>query len=96
MYDLGGGTFDVTVVRYTPTAFRVLATDGDVMLGGLDWSKRLADHLVEQFRQKYDLDPSKSPETMRTFRQEAEDAKRDLSTQSQVPISQRLQSATVK
>ncbi|MEO2031629.1 MAG: Hsp70 family protein, partial [Planctomycetaceae bacterium] len=87
VYDLGGGTFDVTVVRYTPTAFRVLATDGDVMLGGLDWSKRLADHLVEQFRQKYDLDPSKSPETMRTFRQEAEDAKRDLSTQSQVPIS---------
>lgn len=87
VYDLGGGTFDVTVVRYTPTAFRVLATDGDVMLGGLDWSKRLADHLVEQFRQKYDLDPSKSPETMRTFRQEAEDAKHDLSTQSQVPIS---------
>ncbi len=36
VYDLGGGTFDVTVVRYTPTQFRVLATDGDVMLGGLD------------------------------------------------------------
>ncbi len=87
VYDLGGGTFDVTIVRYTPTAFRVLATDGDVMLGGLDWSKRLADHLVEQFRQKYDLDPSTSPETMMTFHQEAEDAKRDLSTQSQVPIS---------
>ncbi|MCH2201530.1 MAG: Hsp70 family protein [Fuerstiella sp.] len=87
VYDLGGGTFDVTVVRYTPTAFRVLATDGDVMLGGLDWSKRLADHLVEQFRQKYDLDPSKDPETMMTFHQEAEDAKQDLSTQSQVPIS---------
>lgn len=87
VYDLGGGTFDVTVVRYTPTAFRVLATDGDVMLGGLDWSKRLADHLVEQFKQKYDLDPSTSPETMMTFHQEAEDAKRDLSTQSQVPIS---------
>ncbi len=41
VYYLGGGTFDVTVVRYTPTSFRVLATDGDVMLGGLDWSKRL-------------------------------------------------------
>ncbi|MFK7821477.1 MAG: Hsp70 family protein, partial [Planctomycetaceae bacterium] len=38
VYDLGGGTFDVTIVRYTPTNFRVLATDGDVMLGGLDWS----------------------------------------------------------
>ncbi|MCH2211235.1 MAG: Hsp70 family protein [Fuerstiella sp.] len=87
VYDLGGGTFDVTVVRYTPTAFRVLATDGDVMLGGLDWSKRLADHLVEQFKQKYDLDPSTDPETMMTFHQEAEDAKQLLSTQSQVPIS---------
>jgi molecular chaperone DnaK len=65
----------------------VLATDGDVMLGGLDWSKRLADHLVEQFRQKYDLDPSTSPEAMMRFHQEAEDAKRDLSNQSQVPIS---------
>ena len=42
-----------------PTAFRVLATDGDVMLGGLDWSKRLAEHLVEQFKQKYDLDQVK-------------------------------------
>lgn len=87
VYDLGGGTFDVTVVRYTPTAFRVLATDGDVMLGGLDWSKRLAEHLVEQFKQKYNLDPSTSPETMMTFHQESEDAKRDLSEQGQVQIS---------
>jgi molecular chaperone DnaK len=87
VYDLGGGTFDVTVVRYTPTNFRVLATDGDVMLGGLDWSKRLADHLVEQFKQKFDLDPSEDPEAMRTFHQESEDAKRDLSSKSQVPIS---------
>ena len=46
VYDLGGGTFDVTVVRYTPTSFRVLATDGDVMLGGLDWSRRLVDHVL--------------------------------------------------
>ena len=87
VYDLGGGTFDVTVVRYTPTSFRVLATDGDVMLGGLDWSKRLAEHLVEQFKQKFDLDPSTSPETMMTFNQEAEDAKRDLSQDGSVQIS---------
>jgi len=87
VYDLGGGTFDVTVVRYTPTNFRVLATDGDVMLGGLDWSKRLADHLVEQFKQKYNLDPSEDAETMLKFHQESEDAKRDLSEKSQIPIS---------
>ena len=87
VYDLGGGTFDVTVVRYTPTNFRVLATDGDVMLGGLDWSKRLADHLVEQFKQKFGEDPSTDAEAMMSFHQEAEDAKRDLSDKSQVPIS---------
>ncbi|MBL8820289.1 MAG: Hsp70 family protein [Planctomyces sp.] len=87
VYDLGGGTFDVTVVRYTPTSFRVLATDGDVMLGGLDWSKRLADHLVEQFRRKFGVDPSTDPEAMLVFHQEAEDAKRDLSSKAQVPIS---------
>ena len=87
VYDLGGGTFDVTVVRYTPTSFRVLATDGDVMLGGLDWSKRLSDHLVEQFKRKFGVDPSEDPETMLTFHQEAEDAKRDLSSKTQVPIS---------
>jgi molecular chaperone DnaK len=87
VYDLGGGTFDVTVVRYTPTSFRVLATDGDVMLGGLDWSKRLSDHLVEQFKRKFGVDPSEDPETMLTFHQEAEDAKRDLRSKMQVPIS---------
>ena len=87
MYDLGGGTFDVTVVRYTPTSFRVLATDGDVMLGGLDWSKRLSDHLVEQFKQKFGVDPSEDPEVMLTFHQEAEDAKRDLSSKAQIPVS---------
>lgn len=87
VYDLGGGTFDVTVVRYTPTNFRVLATDGDVMLGGLDWSKRLVDHLVEQFKRKFGDDPSESPESMLAFSQEAEDAKRELSTKAQTPIS---------
>ncbi len=87
VYALGGGTFDVTVGRYTPTNFRVLATDGDVMLGGLDWSKRLSDHLVEQFKQKFGEDPSTDAEAMMGFHQESEDAKRDLSDKSRVPIS---------
>jgi len=87
VYDLGGGTFDVTIVRYTPTNFRVLATDGDVMLGGLDWSKRLVDHLCEQFKRKFGEDPSGDAEAMLQFHQESEDAKRDLSEKSQVPVS---------
>jgi molecular chaperone DnaK len=87
VYDLGGGTFDVTVVKYTPTHFRVLATDGDVMLGGLDWSARLVDHVAEQFKRKFGDDPREDPEALRVFSQECEDAKRDLSEKAQVPIS---------
>ena len=87
VYDLGGGTFDVTIVRYTPTNFRVLATDGDVMLGGLDWSKRLVDNLCEQFKKKFGEDPGGDAEAMLQFHQEAEDAKRDLSQKNQVPVS---------
>jgi len=47
VYDLGGGTFDVTVVQYSPVHLRVLATDGDVELGGVDWNERLVDHVAE-------------------------------------------------
>lgn len=87
VYDLGGGTFDVTVVRYTPTAFRVLATDGDVMLGGLDWSRRVVDHIAEQFHRKFNEDPRENPESMMTLTQECEYAKRELSNKAQVPIN---------
>lgn len=87
VYDLGGGTFDVTAVKYTSTNFRVLATDGDVMLGGLDWSQRLVEHLCEQFSRKFGEDPSGSPEALLQFTQECESAKRQLSKKSQIPIS---------
>jgi molecular chaperone DnaK len=87
VYDLGGGTFDVTIVRYTPTSFRVLATDGDVMLGGLDWSRRIVDHVAEQFHRKFNEDPREDPETLMTLTQECEDAKRDLSEKAQVPVN---------
>ena len=87
VYDLGGGTFDVTVVRFTATTFRVLATDGDVMLGGLDWSHRLVDHLAEQFTRKHGEDPREDPEGLRAFFQECEDAKRKLSNNDRAPVS---------
>lgn len=87
VYDLGGGTFDVTVVRYTPTQFRVLATDGDVMLGGIDWTKRIVDHVAEQFLRKFGDDPRTDAESIRNFTLECEGAKRKLSSQSQVPLS---------
>ena len=87
VYDLGGGTFDVTVVRYTPTSFKVLATDGDVMLGGLDWSRRIVDHVSEQFAKKHGADPREDPETLQTLSQDCENAKRELSEKSQTPVN---------
>ena len=87
VYDLGGGTFDVTVVRYTPTHFRVLATDGDVMLGGLDWTQRIVEHLAEQFKRKFGEDPLEDSETRQVFSQECEQAKRQLSAKAQVPVN---------
>lgn len=87
VYDLGGGTFDVTVVRYTPTQFRVLATDGDVMLGGIDWTKRITEHVAEQFARKFGDDPRQDADEMRNFAANCEDAKRALSTKSQVPLT---------
>ncbi|MCA8993018.1 MAG: Hsp70 family protein [Planctomycetaceae bacterium] len=87
VYDLGGGTFDVTVVRYNATNFKVLATDGDVMLGGLDWSRRIVDHISEQFHKQHGMDPREDPETMMTLTQECEQAKRDLSDKAQLSIT---------
>ncbi len=87
VYDLGGGTFDVTVVKYTPTSFHVLATDGDVMLGGLDWSRRIVDHVSEQFQRKFGEDPREDPQTLQIMSQECEDVKRELSEQTQIPMN---------
>ncbi|MFO1003709.1 MAG: Hsp70 family protein [Planctomycetaceae bacterium] len=79
LYDLGGCSFNVALAKCTLHGVEMLAMDGDVMLGGIDWSRRrLSDHLVDQFKQKFGVNPSEDPETMWTFHQEAEDAKREL------------------
>ena len=57
VYDLGGGTFDVTLLRFAPGAIDTIATDGDVQLGGHDWDQRLVDYLAEEFEKLYGLDP---------------------------------------
>jgi molecular chaperone DnaK len=97
VYNLGGGTFDVAVVRYTPTNFKVLAKDGDVMLGGLDWSRRILDHVSEQFAKKHGEDPREDPETVQILSQECEKAKRELSTrtQAEVPVYYKGKSFTL-
>ncbi len=62
VYDLGGGTFDATLLRLSPGKIETIATDGDVQLGGHDWDLRLADHVAERFQQAaQSVDPRRDP-----------------------------------
>ncbi|REK09834.1 MAG: Hsp70 family protein [Planctomycetota bacterium] len=87
VYDLGGGTFDVTVMEINAHDFVALATDGDVQLGGQDWDMRLVDYVAEEFKKTYDLDPREEPNTAGRLWRECEDAKRTLSARGKVSIS---------
>lgn len=81
VYDLGGGTFDVTVIKVGPGEVRVVATDGDHRLGGADWDERVVDLLAEKFtEQKPEAgDPREDPEAVGEMVVLAERAKKDLS-----------------
>lgn len=87
VFDLGGGTFDVTVVRYTPTHFRVLATDGDVYLGGVDWNERLVDHLAAEFKSRHGVDFRESPAALQMIRNDCDQAKIELSENTRTSIT---------
>jgi molecular chaperone DnaK len=88
VYDLGGGTFDITVMEIEGTDFRAIATDGDVYLGGIDWDRRLADYISQKFKEKYhNIDPSTDPAGRQRLLKEAEDTKRALSAREQVTIN---------
>ena len=91
VYDLGGGTFDVTVVRYTPAHFQVLATDGDVRLGGVDWNDRLVDYVANEFLERHHLDPRLSPAALQMLRFDCDQAKIALSTQPKTNVSCRFE-----
>lgn len=80
VYDLGGGTFDVSLVRITPTSFETLATDGDVLLGGRDWDQRLVAYASDAFKRQYNSDPRDDAESLAMLSLAAEQAKHALST----------------
>ncbi len=88
VYDLGGGTFDVTVMDIDGTQFRTRATAGDVYLGGLDWDRRIVDCVCEEFMQTYrGQDPRQDMAAMNKLLREAEDAKRALSAREQTTVT---------
>ena len=63
VYDLGGGTFDATLVRLRQGRFETLAIEGDVRLGGKDWDDRIIDHVANQFLKEYGDDPRSDPKS---------------------------------
>jgi molecular chaperone DnaK len=87
VYDLGGGTFDVTVMEIGGRDFSALATDGDVMLGGKDWDQRLVDFVAEEFIRKFGLDPREEPNSHGRLWRDCEDAKRTLSARAKAQIA---------
>jgi len=88
VYDLGGGTFDVTLMDIDGKNCTVLATAGDVYLGGMDWDQRIANHVAEVFEKQFrGIDPRQSPAGLQRLLREAEDAKRALSARETATIA---------
>ncbi|CAN1305648.1 Luminal-binding protein [Linum perenne] len=86
VYDLGGGTFDVSILEIENDVFNVLATGGDTHLGGGDFDQRVMEHFLQLIKKKYNKDVSGNSKALGKLRRECERAKRVLSTQTQVRI----------
>ena len=87
VYDLGGGTFDVSIIEIGDGVIEVLATSGDNRLGGDDFDKKIMDYMVADFKGKTGIDLSNDKMAMERVKAEAEDAKKKLSSATQVEIS---------
>ena len=86
VFDLGGGTFDVSILTIDNGVFEVLATAGDTHLGGEDFDQRVTDHFVKLFKKANNVDIKTDPRALQKLKSEVEKAKRDLSTVQQVKI----------
>ncbi|PON39492.1 Heat shock protein 70 family [Parasponia andersonii] len=86
VFDLGGGTFDVSILTIDNGVFEVLATSGDTHLGGEDFDHRVMDYFIKLIKKKYNKDISKDNRALGKLRKECERAKRALSNQHQVRV----------
>jgi heat shock 70kDa protein 1/2/6/8 len=87
VFDLGGGTFDVSILNIKNGDIQVKATNGDTHLGGEDFDNCIVDHFVGEIRTKYHMDITDNPRSLRRLRTACERAKRLLSSSPQVPIA---------
>lgn len=87
VFDLGGGTFDLSLVRYEKNEVSVLTSGGDLHLGGLDWNQALLDALCDQFAREFGDDPRSDPESLQCLALEVEEVKRSLSVRERAPLT---------
>src|SRR5438046_8467121 len=80
VYDLGGGTFDISVLEIGDGVFEVKATNGDTHLGGDDWDNRIMDWILDEFKKEHGMDLRKQPDALQRIKEEAEKAKIALSS----------------
>ena len=87
VYDLGGGTFDISVLEIGDGVFEVKATNGDTHLGGDDWDARIMDWIVDEFKKDTGIDLTKQPDAIQRIKEEAEKAKIALSSTQEYEIN---------
>jgi molecular chaperone DnaK len=87
VFDLGGGTFDVSILDIGDGVFEVLATNGDTHLGGDDWDQKLIDYIAEEFRKQQGIDLRKDAMALQRLKEAAEKAKCELSTMQEAQVN---------
>ncbi|HEY1752336.1 MAG TPA: molecular chaperone DnaK [Caulobacteraceae bacterium] len=87
VYDLGGGTFDVSILEIGDGVFEVKATNGDTFLGGEDFDLRLVDYLADEFKKEQGVDLRKDKLALQRLKEEAEKAKKELSSTAQYEVN---------
>ncbi len=87
VYDLGGGTFDVSIIEIRDRVFEVKATGGDIFLGGIDFDNAIIGYVLGEFHKKHGIDLSSDPVAMQRIKDLAERTKIDLSARAEAPFS---------
>ncbi len=87
VFDLGGGTFDISILDVADGVFEVLSTNGDTHLGGDDWDEALMNHIADEFKKEQSIDLRKDQMALQRLKEAAEKAKKDLSFQAQADIN---------
>ena len=88
VYDLGGGTFDVSILEIGDGVFEVLSTNGDTFLGGEDFDNLLVEYILGEFKKEHGVDLSKDPIALQRVRSKAEEAKKELSSSNQYDLNE--------